>query len=129
MNNLLNIYQFPQDPTVYVVFEITDRNLSFGLSSQTQFVKYDDANQLEIIGTYENRNEAELERMKNPSRFVMASKFHRLPPKVFEPFNPQNPLIYDVPKSVPEQPIVFTFGQEPFTFDERVKPSTFNHFQ
>jgi hypothetical protein len=64
---------------VYVVIEITDPNLCYGLD-QKQYVRYDDRKQLMIIGTYEDLTAAELEcanTSRTASRHILISKLHK----------------------------------------------------
>lgn len=62
--------------TVYVVIEITDPNMCFGIN-QKQYIKYDDKKQLSIIGIYEDRIAAETECAKSCGRYILSSEFHK----------------------------------------------------
>lgn len=105
MNNIFP----PINPTsiVYVVIEITDPNMCFGIN-QKQYIKYDERKQLSIIGTYEDRSIAEVECAKGHGRYILSSEFHRsIFPKPITLPDPSRPFGF------PESTLPFRFSEPP----------------
>ena len=102
---------------VYVVIEITDPHFSVN----HQNIKYDDK-ELMIVGTYEDRSEAQLECDKKYGRYVLSSNFHKSKRFNFSEkqfiFPENKPFVFPEPT----RPFGFPEPTKPFGFPEPKKP-------